>query len=91
MRIGIVPRAAGEALLYVVAAPVSLSQLSDILAKKGLIGNHPHIPTVGVNASRTGTSNPAEARYIPSKKSLGIKETGWRQFPLLESIGGQEP
>ena len=91
MRIGIVPRAAGEALLYVVAAPVSLSRMSDILSKKGLSVNHPHIPTVGVKASQSGTSYPAEARYIPSEKSLNIKETGWGQFPLLENIGGQEP
>jgi hypothetical protein len=75
MRIGIVPRAAGEALLYAVAAPVSLSRMSDILTKKGLTENHPHIPTVGVKASQSGTSYPAEARYIPSEKSLGIKET----------------
>ena len=46
MRIGIVPRAVGETLLYVVAAPVSLSRLKAILTKKGLTENHALIPTV---------------------------------------------
>ena len=91
LRIGIVPREVGVTLLYVVAAPVSLSRLKAILAKKGLTENHALIPTVGVKASQAGSSFPAEARYIPSEKSLGIGATGWGQFPLLENIGGQDP
>jgi hypothetical protein len=62
IRIGIVPRTVGEALLYVVAAPVSLNQLTDILVKKGLTETHPHIPTVGVKANQTETSNPAATK-----------------------------
>ena len=76
VRIGIVPRAVGEALIYVVAAPVSLSKLMDILDKKGISETNPLIPTAGVKANQTGNQHPAEAKYIPSERSLGITETG---------------
>ena len=83
VRIGIVPRAMVEALIYVVVAPVSLSKLMDILDKKGISETNPLIPTVGVKANQTGNQHPAEAKYIPSERSLGITETGWGHFPLL--------
>ena len=91
LRIGIVPREVGLTLLYVVAAPVSLSHLQAILAKKGLSETHALIPTVGVKASQGGSSFPAEARYVPSEGSLRVGATGWGQFPLLENIGSQDP
>ena len=32
---------------------------------------------MGVKASQTGNQHPAEAKYIPSEKSLRISITGW--------------
>ena len=66
---------------------MSLSKLTDILDKKGISETNPLIPMVGVKASQTGNQHPAEAKYIPSEKSLGISRTGWGHFPLLENIG----
>jgi hypothetical protein len=50
-----------------VAAPVSLNKLTDILDKKVISEMNPHIPTVGVKANQTRTSKPADAKYIPSE------------------------
>jgi hypothetical protein len=87
VRIGIMPRGVGEALIYVVPAPVSLNKLTDILDKKEISGTNPLIPTVGVKASQTGNKHPSEVKYVPSERSLGVSGTGWGLFPLLYKIG----
>ena len=71
-----VPRAVGTALVFVVAAPMSLAKLKVILEKNQVSERNPLIPTVGVRASQTGNQNAAEVLYIPSEKSLGVPRAG---------------
>ena len=52
IRLVVVPRTVGTALIFVVAAPLSWN--NDILTKTGLSSNNPLIPTVRLKASQTG-------------------------------------
>ena len=61
IRLVVVPRTVGTALIFAVAAPLSWDELSDILAKTGVSDKNPLIPTVRVRASQTGSQNAAEA------------------------------
>ena len=76
VRVGVVPRAVGTALVFVVAAARSLEKLKVILEKNTVSERNPLIPTVGVRASRMGKHNAAEVLYIPSEKSLGVPRAG---------------
>ena len=80
VRIVVVPKAVGTALIFVVAARMSLDKLKVILEKTNVSERNPLIPTVGVKASQTVSQNAAEALYIPSEKSLRVPAAGWGHY-----------